>query len=170
MRPSCVWRESPRPRGRPGCPAAAFSSSYTVKSGDTLYSIAFRYGLDYRKVAVANGIGDSYTIYPGQIIYLDETVPPRQISTSRSPAPVNMTPPGAIPVNREASGTSSVIPGKPAVSVPTPPPPSVIRTGNRQGQTGDRRGCLFRGYSRGLVVADEGVGDSGLFRECAQGD
>ena len=100
------------------------SSSYTVKSGDTLYSIAFRYGLDYRKVAVANGIGDSYTIYPGQIIYLDATVPPRQISTSRTPAPDNVTPPG-ITANREASGTSSAIPGKPAESVPTPPPPSV---------------------------------------------
>ncbi len=110
VRPSCVWRESPRSRGRPGYPAAAASSSYTVKSGDTLYSIAFRYGLDYRKVAVANGIGDSYTIYPGQIIYLGEAVPPRQTSTLQSPAPVNTTPPGAIPVNREASRTSAVTP------------------------------------------------------------
>ncbi len=101
------------------------SSSYTVKSGDTLYSIAFRYGLDYRKVAVANGIGDSYTIYPGQIIYLGEAVPPRQISTLQSPAPMNTTPQGAIPVNREASGASTVIQNKPAVSEPNPPPPSV---------------------------------------------
>ncbi len=101
------------------------SSSYTVKSGDTLYSIAFRYGLDYRKVAVANGIGDSYTIYPGQIIYLGEAVPPRQISTLQSPAPMNTTPQGAIPVNREASGASTVIQSKPAVSEPNPPPPSV---------------------------------------------
>jgi lipoprotein NlpD len=98
--------------------------SYTVRSGDTLYSIAFRYGLDYRKVAVANGIGESYTIYPGQIIYLDKVVPPRQTRTLQSPPPVTGTPPGAVPVNREVFRTSAVTPAKPAVSVLTPPPPS----------------------------------------------
>jgi len=147
------------------------SSSYTVKSGDTLYSIAFRYGLDYRKVAVANGIGDSYTIYPGQIIYLGEAVPPRQISTS--PSPVNTTLQGAIPVNREASMTSSVTPSKPPVNEPTPPPPSAsapaiakvkqeIDADTYSGATVEAwlwptRGSVTRGYSesvhKGIDVA-----------------
>lgn len=40
--------------------------SYQVERGDTLYSIAFRYGLDVNKLARWNGIQPPYTIYPGQ--------------------------------------------------------------------------------------------------------
>ena len=39
---------------------------YTVKSGDTLYSIAWRYEKDYRDIARWNGITAPYAIYPGQ--------------------------------------------------------------------------------------------------------
>ena len=46
------------------------SGSYKVRKGDTLYSIAFRFGLDYKSLAKINGIGPSYTIYPDQIISL----------------------------------------------------------------------------------------------------
>ncbi|EMR13912.1 Lipoprotein NlpD [Methylophaga lonarensis MPL] len=42
---------------------------YTVVRGDTLYSISFRYGMDYRDVARMNGIRPPYTIYVGQRIY-----------------------------------------------------------------------------------------------------
>jgi lipoprotein NlpD len=53
------------------------SQTYTVQRGDTLYSIAFRYGLDFRKVAAANRIPAPYTIYPGQRLALREAaVPP----------------------------------------------------------------------------------------------
>ena len=41
---------------------------YTVKKGDTLYSIAWDHGHDYRTVARWNGIRSPYTIYPGQEI------------------------------------------------------------------------------------------------------
>ena len=43
---------------------------YTVKRGDTLYSIAFRFGRDYRELATLNGIKPPYTIYVGQRIRL----------------------------------------------------------------------------------------------------
>ncbi len=46
------------------------ASTYTVKRGDTLYSIAWRHGLDYREVARWNGIGRDYLIRPGQVLYL----------------------------------------------------------------------------------------------------
>lgn len=42
--------------------------SYTVKSGDTLYSIAWRHGVDYRELARWNGIGRDYAIRPGQVL------------------------------------------------------------------------------------------------------
>jgi lipoprotein NlpD len=46
------------------------SGEYRVRSGDTLYGIAFRHGLDYREVAGWNRIPAPYTIYPGQTLRL----------------------------------------------------------------------------------------------------
>lgn len=43
---------------------------YTVRQGDTLYSIAWRYGLDFRELAAINGIDGRYIIYPGQRLRL----------------------------------------------------------------------------------------------------
>lgn len=75
-------------------------STYTVKSGDTLYSIAWRHGLDYREVAGWNGIGRDYLIRPGQVLYLVPSnrsaraparaaIPPaRTVSPPTRPAPV----------------------------------------------------------------------------------
>ena len=46
-------------------PASGF---HLVREGETLYSIAWRYGLDYRELANANSISSPHTIYPGQKI------------------------------------------------------------------------------------------------------
>ncbi|WP_298442686.1 peptidoglycan DD-metalloendopeptidase family protein [uncultured Ferrimonas sp.] len=46
------------------------SSSYVVKKGDTLYSIAFAAGQDYRGLASRNGLPRDFTIYPGQRLKL----------------------------------------------------------------------------------------------------
>ncbi len=43
---------------------------HIVRTGETLYSIAFRYGKDYRSLASANGISAPFTIYAGQKIAL----------------------------------------------------------------------------------------------------
>jgi len=43
---------------------------YIVKKGDTLYSIAFNYGLDHQQLAESNGIKDSAVIHIGQQIRL----------------------------------------------------------------------------------------------------
>lgn len=48
--------------------------TYIVKPKDTLYSIAWRYGLDYREVATINNINGTYHIRSGQKLRL---VPPR---------------------------------------------------------------------------------------------
>ncbi len=44
-------------------------SVYKVKKGDTLYSISWRYGLDYKKLATVNNIRAPYKIYVGQKLY-----------------------------------------------------------------------------------------------------
>lgn len=43
---------------------------YTVKPSDTLYSIAWRYGLDYKQLARWNQIGVNSPIHPGQRLRL----------------------------------------------------------------------------------------------------
>ena len=65
------------PTGAPGSPhpapavaASASAGTYTVIKGDTLYSIAFRNGADFRDVAKLNGIAAPYTIWPGQVLKL----------------------------------------------------------------------------------------------------
>jgi len=40
--------------------------SYKVKRGDTLYSISWRYGVDYKTLAKINNIRSPYNIYVGQ--------------------------------------------------------------------------------------------------------
>ena len=62
----------PRYQRHTGPPPA----SYTVRKGDTLYGISFRYNLDYRSVARWNGIRPPYRIYPGQRIRL---YPPKTV-------------------------------------------------------------------------------------------
>lgn len=67
---------------------------YTVLPGDTLYAIAFRHNLDYRRLAAANDIAAPYTIYPGQALLLREatavrrgTTPPPKAKRTAAPAP-----------------------------------------------------------------------------------
>ena len=40
--------------------------TYNVKKGDTLYSISWRYGMDYKTIAKINNIRSPYNIYVGQ--------------------------------------------------------------------------------------------------------
>jgi len=45
-------------------------TQHLVRKGETLYSIAWQHGVDYRKVASWNNISRPYTIFPGQKIRL----------------------------------------------------------------------------------------------------
>lgn len=49
----------------------ARGQSHTVARGETLYSIAWQYSLDYRALAVANNLAEPYTIYPDQRLTLN---------------------------------------------------------------------------------------------------
>lgn len=62
-------------------------SRYVVQRGDTLYSIAFRSGQDFRTLAARNNIKSPFTIYPGQVIQLQapfasQTATPARSSTA----------------------------------------------------------------------------------------
>jgi lipoprotein NlpD len=45
------------------------SGKHRVVKGETIYSIAWRYGIDYRKLAKRNGLTRPYHLHKGQIIY-----------------------------------------------------------------------------------------------------
>jgi lipoprotein NlpD len=58
------------------------ATSYKVQPGDTLFSIAWGYGLDYRQVAAANNISaPAYHIEVGQTLRLAPNVPTPHLST-----------------------------------------------------------------------------------------
>lgn len=44
------------------------SKTYIVKSGDTLFGIASKFGTTYQEIAKKNGIANPNKIYPGQVL------------------------------------------------------------------------------------------------------
>lgn len=65
---------------------------YRVQSGDTLYSIAWRYGKDYRGLARANKIDNNFRIYPGQLVRIAEAASFSPVNSVQAPAPKNPDP------------------------------------------------------------------------------
>ena len=61
------------------------TTTHKVVKGDSLYSIGFKYHVDYKKLAEINNIKPPYRIYPNQIIQLqpsqDKTFKPNKQST-----------------------------------------------------------------------------------------
>ena len=77
------------------------SDVYVVRPQDTLYSIAWRYGLDYRDLARWNKIGADFRIRVGQTLTL---VP----SAAAAPAKTNrLAPPGAATAAATAAPTAA---------------------------------------------------------------
>jgi lipoprotein NlpD len=68
----CGVNNSPAPvdswQSRKATSKISQADTYQVKRGDTLFSIAFRNGMDYRSLARLNRIAEPYTIYVGQIL------------------------------------------------------------------------------------------------------
>lgn len=89
---------------------------YIVSKGDTLFSIAWRYGFNVKGLATANNLAAPYTIYPGQALVLQEST--RVIATASKPTPTSTK-----PTNRSSRAAVS----KPAVAAKAPAPKAVIR-------------------------------------------
>lgn len=100
------WTSPPSDTGALGAPATAESlpTTYQVQPGDTLYSIAWRYGLDYHDVARWNGIGSDYLIKPGQTLRL--YAPPGTAAANSAQASVH----AQAPAGSAGTGPGSVAP------------------------------------------------------------
>lgn len=104
---------------------------HTVNPGDTLYSIAWVYGVDYRDLAAHNGISEPFTIYPGQRLDVD-------LDAKRPPANVAAVSPGA---PTRSLGTEAEHPrtaSSPAPSA-TQSPPAGTTAAKRSGATPPRK-------------------------------
>lgn len=131
-----------------GRPVTRSSSGYhVVQRGDTLYSIAWKYGLAYRELAAMNHIRSPYTIYSGQRLRVSSYQPrpaasgsvrqqpaPARTAVKPAPAPVATVKPVAAPkpaVNRKPAPatTSSTIesPSPQAVVIADKPLPDVVQ-------------------------------------------
>jgi lipoprotein NlpD len=70
--------------------------TYAVQKGDTLYGIAFNYGLDYHEIAEINNIQDPYVIHERQELRLFPNVPgavaPRVVENKPQGIPVKDQP------------------------------------------------------------------------------
>ncbi|MCY3812159.1 MAG: peptidoglycan DD-metalloendopeptidase family protein [Gammaproteobacteria bacterium] len=91
-------------------------ATYQVARHDTLYSIAWRYNLDYKALASANGIGPPYVIREGQRLSLTGRPVPQ---ARREPAP----PTRPRRANVEPSRAQDAPAAKPAAPTPKPAAP-----------------------------------------------
>ncbi|SIO31294.1 peptidoglycan DD-metalloendopeptidase family protein [Nitrosomonas cryotolerans] len=74
--------DSSQPLGKATGTDATKAQFYTVRKGDTFYSIALNHGIDYKELAEWNGIADPSTIRPGQQINLSVPATSKQAQPS----------------------------------------------------------------------------------------
>ncbi|WP_423182110.1 LysM peptidoglycan-binding domain-containing protein [Arthrobacter sp. NyZ413] len=88
----------PAPAPAPPAESAADSNTYTVVSGDTVGSIAARFGVDVNAMLAANGLSAYSVIVPGQVLKLTgPAVPVASPAPAPDPAPVPAVAPAAAP-------------------------------------------------------------------------
>lgn len=115
---------------------------YRVRRGDSLYTIAFRFGLDWRDLAEWNRIRSPYTIYPDQELHLTpppagtggavvtrpvkspavavSTDQPKPVASEKPPAKAVASDPGS--ASTPAAGETAAAPApSPAISTATDP-------------------------------------------------
>jgi lipoprotein NlpD len=147
------------------------SGTYTVVKGDTLYSIAFRNGTDFREVAQLNGIAAPYTIWPGQVLKLPgyggpapvhapptvvvaKAPPPTQhvaapapvFQTVQTSPPATMPPPATTTTVVPVAGAPTPAPAAPAVAAAATPIVAAV------GGTRTAGGVKWRWPSSGAVI------------------
>ena len=112
--PAPVIERTPAPEGAPASKAATSlpqvdsRSFYTVKRGDTLYSIALEHGQDYKDVAAWNGLENPNRIHAGQQL---------RVAPAESEAPVAIVKPvtssAPVEANKAASANTETFKREP---------------------------------------------------------
>ena len=124
-------------RLEPGRPA-----QHSVSGGETLYAIAWRYGMDYRTLARVNDIPQPYTIFPGQVLSLKAKPAPSPSKSISKPA----SKPAPKPV---AKPTATVVVTKPlrTTTKTRPASGSSVALGPVTSWRSPAKGKIVRGFS-----------------------
>ena len=132
---------APAPQQAVVAPAAA--GTYTVRSGDTLGSIAAAHGVSLQALFTANGLGYSSVIYPGQSIALAGSAAPQQYSAQ----------------------AASIVAAPAAVAAPAPVAAPALSAGNTTGLStqsaaaiGGVTATAMRGVGSGYVFGGTSYG------------
>jgi len=131
----------------PPVTGATGTQTHTVVRGETLYSIAWGYSVDYRALALANNLSEPYTIYPDQQLNIN--------ITGVSSNALQAVP--AIPA--APAGNPAIVPGeRPAAAVAN------RRTGNVQSREVDNiiwqwpvEGRVVRSYNASASTTNRGI-------------
>lgn len=169
----------------PSVSAPAPGQAHVVARGETLYSIAWQYSLDYRSLALANNLAAPYTIYPDQRLSLNtggvsnnalQSVP----AIPAAPAGAAPVAPGQRPAAAEASRRTGNVPSRVVEDIAWqwPVEGRVLRTFSGSATTsrgidiGGRRGDPVYAAADGDVVYSgrgiQGQGDLIIIRHSAR--
>ena len=137
QRPAPVVERSGTPPARtesaattPVTPKAPAEGVHTVQRGDTLYSVALRYGVDVRELARWNGISDTSVLSIGQTLRL---TPPAAVATVTPVAPAGSTEvrplpaPGAVETTPPPATAAAPPPVTPSAGPPTSTKPEPVK-------------------------------------------
>ncbi len=98
------------PGASPSATATPGGLSYTVVAGDTLFSIARRYGVTLATLAALNKIADTSQINVGQVLRIplpnESSVTPVATTTPATQAPPTATVPGNLPASIQVANGS----------------------------------------------------------------
>jgi lipoprotein NlpD len=130
---------------------------YRVQRGDTLYSIAFRHGVDYRDLAEWNSIPPPYTIYPGRDLKLSSARAAPKLQAAQTPKQTTTISPKPAPFEPVASTPPLTNAGTPShVGSPTAPVPAAVPSEPPMAASGD---IAWRWPADGQVIGGYVPGD-----------
>jgi lipoprotein NlpD len=141
------------PVSKPSPRSQARRDVYTVRRGDTLYSIAWHYGFDFRQLAAWNAIREPYTIYPGQQLRL--TRPPRTASTGAAqsaPSARGSTAKTPLPAPQKPSNSAPRSSGTTSRTKPASSPGSLKKGANRAAKEGSVPVKRWQWPAKGKVI------------------
>lgn len=138
-------REAPVVEGWQGHDNAEISD-YRVQPGDTIYSVAWGFGMDYHDIARYNQLTEPYTLRPGQTLRMSGS------DTQTYPAPATVISTVTTPVTTTPTTTSTINNTKQANPVATPPvkTTAVVAAGNTTTHSAwqwPTQGPVIHGYS-----------------------
>jgi lipoprotein NlpD len=131
-RPAPVIDRMPEPAAKPAVPPAPAAvpapspqpDTYTVKRGDTLYSIALDHGVDWRELAAWNQLADATRVSVGQTLVVRNPA-----LAPAAPAPGGPVVVSPVTPSQPIAGRPLVAETPPGTAAPAIPPQPIAGTG-----------------------------------------